>query len=233
MMTLRKLWAVTKRLLWQNRWLLLLVMLWPCAMTVILLWPRGPRLQMDDFMSILHQEAFYGLALVGVAASTQLGREERSRRVLQVLSRSVSRGEYLAALALAAWLPLVGFVVSLVVNSLILAHELAASTPALPWYAVEQLADGALVAGAGLLMAVVLPPALATLATFGLIGLITAGGAYGVGGPGRVFAALGNVQLAGRAGSSLLDVLMTVVMGLALMIAAWLCFRYRDLRLSE
>jgi hypothetical protein len=228
-----RLWAVARRLLWQNRWLLLLVLFWPCAMTVLLQWPTGPHLQMDDFMAILHQEAFYGMALVAVAASTQLGREERSRRVLEVLGRSMGRGEYVLSLALAAWLPLVAYVLSVVINAAVLVHALAARAPALPWYAVEQLADGVLLAGAGLLMAVVLPSALATLGTFAVVALMTTAGAYGLGGPGHAFAALGNTQLAGRPAASLLDVAVTIVTGGVLLAAAWACFRMRDLRLGE
>src|SRR5437899_10143166 len=96
---------IAYRLMWQNRWLFLLLMLWPYAMAAILLLP-GDKPDVGDVLSILHQECFYGLALVAVTASTQLGNEQRSRRIVQALARAVSRTEYLLALALAALVPL-------------------------------------------------------------------------------------------------------------------------------
>jgi hypothetical protein len=233
MREVRRLRVIVAGLLWQNRWLLLLVMLWPYAMSALLLWPHGSTLQMDDALTILHQEAFYGVAIVAVGSSSQLGKEERSRRIFQVLGRAVSRSEYLLALGLAGWLPLAAFVVSYALNAALLAHGLAASAPALPWFALEQLVAGVFVTGAGLLFAVLLPTALATVATFAVVAITTAAGKYGALGPGRTLAALGTLRFAGAPGAAWLDLLEAFGLGVFLFAAACACFMRRDLRLGE
>ena len=106
---------IVERLLWQNRWLFLLLFLWPYAMAAILLFPAD-RPDVADVVSMLHQECLYGLALVAVNGSAQLGNEQRSRRIVGVLSRAVSRRAYLASLLLAAWIPLVLYAVGFVIS---------------------------------------------------------------------------------------------------------------------
>src|SRR5271155_1668966 len=101
-----KIWQITRRLLYQNRWIYLFLMLWPFGMAAILLVPAA-RPEIDDLLSILHQESFYGLGLVAFTGSALLGNEKRSRRIASVLSRAVSRRQYFFALLSAAWLPLV------------------------------------------------------------------------------------------------------------------------------
>src|SRR5579875_2098114 len=97
-----KAWLIAKRLLWQNRWLFFLLVLWPYIMAAILCYNGHP--DPDDVLWMLHQECFAGLALVAVTGSTLLGNEQRSRRILTVLARAVSRPQYLFALLMTAWL---------------------------------------------------------------------------------------------------------------------------------
>src|ERR1700721_693123 len=75
-----KIWEITRRLLYQNRWLYLLLMLWPFGMAAILLVSSG-KPEMDDVLSILHQECLYGLGLVAFTGSALLGNEQGSRRI--------------------------------------------------------------------------------------------------------------------------------------------------------
>src|SRR5271156_6011678 len=110
-----KIWEITRRLLYQNRWLYLLLMLWPFGMAAILLVSAG-KPETDDVLSILHQECLYGLGLVAFTGSALLGNEQRSRRIVPVLSRAVSRRQYFFAMVSAAWLPLALYVVSFVVS---------------------------------------------------------------------------------------------------------------------
>ena len=63
-----KVWWIAERLLWQNRWLFLLLFLWPYAMAAVLLLPHD-RADAADVVSMLHQECLYGLALVAVNGS--------------------------------------------------------------------------------------------------------------------------------------------------------------------
>jgi hypothetical protein len=100
------------RLLWANRWLWLLLVLWPWGMAAVLL-AGGLQPAPEDVLAALAQQSLYGLALVAFTGGALLGNEQRSRRVVLVLSRAVSRRQYLGALWLAAFLPLVAYVLDL------------------------------------------------------------------------------------------------------------------------
>src|ERR1700749_4862892 len=100
------------RLLGANRWLWMLLVLWPWGMAAILL-VGGPHPSPEDVEAAFEQQSIYGLALVAFAGGALLGNEQRSRRIVLVLARAVSRRQYLAALWLAAFLPLLVYVVDL------------------------------------------------------------------------------------------------------------------------
>lgn len=107
------------RLLWANRWLWLLLVLWPWGMAAILL-AGGLHPAPEDVEAALEQQSIYGLALVAFAGGALLGNEQRSRRIVLVLSRAVSRRQYLGALWLAAFLPLVLYVLDLALTGPVL-----------------------------------------------------------------------------------------------------------------
>ena len=107
------------RLLWANRWLWMLLVLWPWGMAAILL-IGGPHPAPEDVAAALEQQSIYGLALVAFAGGALLGNEQRSRRIVLVLSRGVSRRQYLGALWLTAFLPLVVYVLDLALTGPVL-----------------------------------------------------------------------------------------------------------------
>ena len=84
----------------QNRWLMLAFVLWPFLFGTLLSLPQHPTA--NEVQEIAVQEIFYGVAVVGFLASSAVHNEKRSRRILGVLSKGVSRGEYLAGLLLAS-----------------------------------------------------------------------------------------------------------------------------------
>lgn len=101
---MRKIALVALAMLRQNRWQLLLLLAWPWIFTGLLS-QLGGAPTADDISSLLHQECFYGLALTAILAANALGAELRSRRAAFVLSRAVSREQYLIALWLTAVVP--------------------------------------------------------------------------------------------------------------------------------
>jgi hypothetical protein len=107
------------RLLWANRWLWLLLVLWPWGMAAILL-VGGLHPAPEDVEAALAQQSLYGLALVAFAGGALLGNEQRSRRIVLVLSRAVSRRQYLGALWLTAFLPLLLYVLDLALTGPVL-----------------------------------------------------------------------------------------------------------------
>jgi hypothetical protein len=108
---MKSLW-IAWRLLWANRWLWLLLVLWPWAMTAVML-TGGLHPAPEDVEAALAQQSLYGLALVAFTGGALLGNEQRSRRIVLVLARAVSRRQYLGALWLASFLPLVAYVIDL------------------------------------------------------------------------------------------------------------------------
>jgi hypothetical protein len=107
----KSLW-IAWRLLWANRWLWLLLVLWPWAMAAVML-TGGLHPAPEDIEAALAQQSLYGLALVAFTGGALLGNEQRSRRIVLVLSRAVSRRQYLGAIWLASFLPLVAYVIDL------------------------------------------------------------------------------------------------------------------------
>src|SRR6202021_2780302 len=78
--TISKIWQIARRLLYQNRWIYLFLMLWPFGMAAILLVPAA-KPEIDDVPSIVHQECLYGLGLVAFTGGALLGNEQRSRGI--------------------------------------------------------------------------------------------------------------------------------------------------------
>ena len=144
-----KIFEITRRLLHQNRWIYLFLMLWPFGMAAILLLSAG-KPDTDDVLSILHQECLYGLGLVAFTGSALLGNEQRSRRIATVLSRAVSRRQYFLALFSAAWLPLALYVVSFVASGAALLSAIDRPLPLLFALALAQLVLGMWTAAAAL-----------------------------------------------------------------------------------
>jgi hypothetical protein len=158
-----KIALVTLALVRQNRWIFLMLALWPAAMALILLLPNGAP-DSDDVLSVLHQECFYAIALVSVTAAAQLGNEQRSRRSVFVLARSVSRGEYLVAMFLSALLSSTAFTLSFLLCGLVLVGESGGNDAAVVAMALLQFALCVWSAAFGVLFSVFLPSVLAAVA---------------------------------------------------------------------
>jgi hypothetical protein len=230
-----KIWQITRRLLYQNRWVYLLLMLWPFGMAAILLAPAA-KPETDDVLSILHQECLYGLALVAFTGSALLGNEQRSRRVATVLSRAVSRRQYFFALATAAWLPLAIYVVSFVVSGTALLGAIHRSLPLLFALALAQLVLGMWTAAAALFFSTWLPMMLASTASLGLLALLGLAGYQWPGfAPARLLFTLTQGDLEGTA-RLLRDPsgFILIVLGAAVLFAAGTAiFERRDLGLKS
>lgn len=81
----------------QNRWLMLAFVGWPFLLAAFE-WSPHHAANLDDVNAILQQEVFYGLAIADFLASAAIYNEKRSRRIVGVLSKSVSRAQYLLGL---------------------------------------------------------------------------------------------------------------------------------------
>jgi len=230
-----KTWQIARRLLYQNRWIYLFLMLWPFAMAAILLVP-ATKPELDDVLSILHQECLYGLGLVAFTGSALLGNEQRSRRIASVLSRAVSRRQYFFALVSAAWLPLAIYVGSFVVSGSALFASVHRPVTLLFTLALAQLVLGMWTAAAALFFATWLPTLLASTASLGLLALLGLAGYQWPGfAPARLLFTLTQGDL-GEAGRMLHQPagFFLIILGAALLFAAGTAiFERRDLRLKS
>jgi hypothetical protein len=233
--SLSKIWQITRRLLYQNRWIYLFLMLWPFAMAAILLVPAA-RPETDDVLSILHQECLYGIGLVAFTGSALLGNEQRSRRIASVLARAVSRRQYFFALVSAAWLPLTLYVVSFVVSGTVLFAAIRRPLPLLLALAVAQLALGLWTAAAALFFATWLPTMLASTASLALLALLGLAGYEWPGfAPARLLFTMtqGDLDAAARVLQHPAGFVL-IILGAALLFAAGTAiFERRDLRLKS
>ncbi len=217
---------VTGKLLRQNRFLIALLLLWPCVLSGILLAVDHGHPAIEDVASILHQELLYGLVLVSLAASVALGTELRARRIAQVLGRAVGRWEYLAALGASAFLPFLGYVLVWLLNAGLFAGLLHQHAPTLIPSVVAELAAGLLLCAVGLLSSVLFPQIAAAIVTGLALAALLEAGRQDWGRMGALFNAVsGSAMPALWAGVG-----ETVLAGLVIAGLAALVFTRKDLR---
>jgi hypothetical protein len=230
-----KIWLITRRLLYQNRWIYLFLMLWPFGLAAILVVPAA-RPEIDDVLSVLHQECLYGLGLVAFTGSALLGNEQRSRRIATVLSRAVSRRQYFCALASAAWLPLAFYVVSFVVSGTMLFAAIDRPWAQLFSLALAQLVLGMWTAAAALFFSTWLPMMLASTASLGLLALLGFAGYEWPGfAPARLLFVMtqGDLGAAARLLQDPTGFLLIILGAVILFAAGTTIFERRDLALKS
>jgi ABC-type transport system involved in multi-copper enzyme maturation permease subunit len=224
-------WLIAKHLLRQNRWLFLMLMLWPYVMAAILCFGGQP--DPDDVLWMLHQECFAGLALVAVTGSTLLGNEQRSRRIITVLARAVSRPRYLLSLLITAWLPLVLYVSGFVLSGIVMASLLHRSYHGILLMAVAQLVLGVWAGAISIFWSILLPQIVASIVSVGCIGVAVYVGELAWIGPGRLLLALFQTSISGKSapGTTGTDAALTILAGAVWFTAASWLFTRRDLNL--
>lgn len=222
-----KSWQIARRILRQNRWLFLFLFLWPWAMSALLLVPSGTTSH-GDILSMLREECFYGLALVAFTGSAQLGTEQRSRRIASVLSRAVSRREYLFALLSAAWIPLALYAISFLLSGVFLLSRYPYLMPTVSAMAGAMVLLGLWTASLSVFFGAWLPTWLASIATLGLLSLSYLLGHKSSAGPGHLWEAMMGNMARVNAGDVILAILATSVF----FWAATAIFEHRDLNLK-
>lgn len=222
-----KAWQIARRILRQNRWLFLFLLLWPWGMIALLLIPAGSTSH-GDVLSILREECFYGLALVAFTGSAQLGIEQRSRRIAAVLSRAVSRREYLFSLVMAAWIPLALYATSFFLSCLVLLPRYPVLLPTASSMAAALALLGLWTASLSVFFGAWLPTWLASIATLGLLSLSYLVGRQATAGLGHLWDALmGNL-----AGVNAGDIVIVILAAAVFFWAANVIFERRDLNLK-
>jgi hypothetical protein len=224
-----KIWGISRRLVMQNRWLYLFLILWPLLIASVFLISRSSSSE-DDVAATLHEECIYGLALVAFTGSVQLGNEERSRRIVGVLSRAVSRRQYLLALFWACWIPLALYALSILLSSVLL----DAYTNDLARTVFDLTLLGIWTATVSLFFAVFLPSVFATIATLATVSVTAVvGRVWPAFGMGALLSALTGMGEAPVGGGRLVAWLTTMLGAAVFFLGAAFLFEFRDLRLKQ
>lgn len=106
---MRAVLLIASNFLRESRWAILLLLLWATISGAAAAY--SIRTEQDDALFLVKQQAVYGVVFTAFLASSAIYNQRRSRRILAVLSKAVSRAEYLAGLE-------VGFLSSAAVYSI-------------------------------------------------------------------------------------------------------------------
>ncbi len=82
----------------ESRWAILLLLLWAVVSGGAAAY--SIRTEQDDALFLLKQQAVYGVVFTAFLASSAIYNQRRSRRILAVLAKAISRPQYLAGLEL-------------------------------------------------------------------------------------------------------------------------------------
>ncbi len=221
---------ITRTLIRQNRLLFGLMLLWPFAMSAIVYAVSRGTPASEDAAAVLEQELFYGLVLVGLAASVGLGTEQRARRSQQVLSRAVSRAEYLLALAASAYVPFTGYVLVWLLNALFFARLLHLGLPLLLPAVLAEFAAGLLICAVGMLCSVLMPQLLAAVITGVVLAVLLGASVHVPGAVFSLFALIFGMQTSAQL--PLAGAAQVIIVAVAVLALSCFLFSQRDLKLS-
>lgn len=160
---MRSVWLLALAFVRHNLWLLIMLMLWPWLFSGVL--SLGAENQINDYGANLQQEAFYGIVIIGFMATAALNNEQKSRRVIAVLSKAISRGQYLGSFLLGVFLVGLCFTFSVAVATWTATLHIHIKLIHLPAFLFAVLATALWIASLSLMFSTFLPPMLTTIFT--------------------------------------------------------------------
>lgn len=159
----------------ENRWAVLILLGWIIFTTVVTAGFGRERVLPDDVVFFVQQQAVYICAFSAFLAANAIHNERKSRRILLVLSKAVSRREYLLAMLIGTLTMTAVYAVLFGVCCTWLAKRAALPTDGVWLVAVLVLAGSAIAAAVGMFFSTFLNPYLAialTVAIFAAPGLL-------------------------------------------------------------
>jgi ABC-type transport system involved in multi-copper enzyme maturation permease subunit len=125
----------------------------------------------DDLLFLLQQVATYVLVFVVFFGISAIRNERKSRRILMVLAKGISRGQYIGGLLAGMVAASAIFCFALVLSGLVVLHDFGYA-PLQVVFLMTALLIACLLTGAvALFFSVFLHPLVAAAATFGLLGV--------------------------------------------------------------
>ena len=149
----------------ENRWPILILSVWIVFTTVVTAGFGRERVAPDDVIFFVQQQAVYICAFSAFLAANAIHNERKSRRILLVLSKAVSRSEYLLAVLIGTLTMTAVYAVLFAACCTWLAHRAALPTGGVWFVAGLVIAGSAIAAAVGLFFSTFLNPYLAIALT--------------------------------------------------------------------
>lgn len=161
---MRAMWLIAANLLREQRWPLLILLLWVFGSSVIS-GLGSERPAPEDVLFFVKTQAVYGVAFTAFMAASAIHNERKSRRILSVLSKGIHRAQYIGGLLEGVLVASAGYCLAMGVTGGVLFVE--AGLPEKQLWSVLAMLMTALVVTATLAMlfSTFLGPLLATAAT--------------------------------------------------------------------
>jgi ABC-type transport system involved in multi-copper enzyme maturation permease subunit len=163
----------------ENRWPILILSLWIVFTTVATGGFGRERVAVDDVVFYVQQQAVYICGFSAFLAANAIHNERKSRHILLVLSKAISRGEYLLAMLIGTLAMAAVYAGIFAACCTWLAHRAALPVGGVWLVAVLVVAGSAIAAAVGMFFSTFLNPYLAIALT------VTMFAAPGLAHPGR------------------------------------------------
>lgn len=155
----------------EQRWPVIFLLLWSGVIAVAFSFGYDAELVQNDFVFLLGQQGLYAVGFSAFVSAFSLHNELRSRRILTVLSKAITRGHYLAGLLLGVFACSTLYCLAIVLSSLWIARGLGYQAVQFVWLAAVLILACLLTAAISLFFATFLNPLPATALTAVLIAL--------------------------------------------------------------
>lgn len=155
---------IAANLLREQRWLLVVLVLWVVLSSAAASWGDS-RASIEDVLFFLKQQAMYGVAFTAFLASAAIHNERKSRRILAVLSKGIERREYLGGLLLGVCSASVIYCAAMALAGVVVFPRAHVPQPGSWIVIVTLLVISVLTSSIAMLFATIMPPFLAAIAT--------------------------------------------------------------------
>jgi len=166
-------WLIAGNLLREQRWLLLVLVLWIVGSTLIAT-AGSPVSSTDDVLFFLKQQAMYGVAFTAFLAASAVQNERKSRRILAVLSKGIERRTYLGGLLVGVFGAAILYCAAMAIAGAFVFPQARIPQPG-SWIVIVMLAvTCAFTSTLALLFSTVMAPFIAVIATAITLGMLGA-----------------------------------------------------------
>ena len=160
----RAMWLIGGNLVREQRWMALLLALYVVVMSGIIAHDGG-KVAAGDVAFLIKQQAIYAVLFSALLALSALHNERKSRRILAVLSKSVTRAQYLAGLLLGVMVLIGGYCLLVFLAGAFLVRAIDVPAAQIGVMVLAAVVASLLAATVALFFTSMLPPILATAAT--------------------------------------------------------------------